>query len=107
MIDYVFGALAVVTVGAYACRGDELNGWKAPWLMLLHAVGGVAAMWVLYGAAVGAAGPLHLLALGGSVLLLVATWSWLPSHAPARRHARYHSDLMVSAPLIRHRDDRD
>ena len=104
-MTYLLAAIAVVVIAAYACRVDDLSWWRTPWLMLLHAAGGVASAWVLYHSATASAGVVHVLALAGSAVLLWLTWDHLPSHGGGRRRpAVYRSDLLVSAPLIGHRD---
>ncbi len=103
MIEYLLAGVAVAVMGAYVCRVDELSWWRTPWLMLLHAGGGITSAWVLYHAAAADAGPVHLLAIAGSITLLWLTWDHLPSQGGRRREV-YRTDLMVSAPLIGRRD---
>jgi hypothetical protein len=102
-MSYFLAGLAVAVMGAYVCRVDELSWWRTPWLMLLHAGGGITSAWVLYHCMAADAGAPHVLALAGAVVLLWLTWEHLPSHGGKRREV-YRTDLMVSAPLIGRRD---
>ncbi len=105
-MDYMLGALAVLVMGAYVCRVDDLSWWRTPWLMLLHAAGGVTSAWVIYHCVAADAGAPHALALAGAAMLLWITWDHLPSHGGCgRRREMYRTDLMVSAPLIGRRDE--
>lgn len=70
--------LAGAVSAAYVCRVDRLSWRGEPVQMLLHALGGIASVWVLTNAATGRFGVMQLTALCASTALLVITYRRLP-----------------------------
>lgn len=81
MTDAVVVVLSAVVVAAYVCRVDRLSWRWHPGQMLVHVLGGVAAVWVLAAAGEGKAQAWHTVALASAVALLVATYHRLPKAA--------------------------
>lgn len=73
-LEAIVAAFALGVVAAYVCRVDRLTWRRHPLQMLMHAVGGIVAFWVLAAAAQGQAGPVELAALACCVALLVMTY---------------------------------
>lgn len=79
MTDAVVVLLSIAVAAAYVCRVDRLSWRQNPGQMLLHVLGGVAAVWVLSAAGDGKAQPWHAVALVSASILLAATYHKLPA----------------------------